>query len=177
MAKKTTHWPADQVERRAVSDLIPYARNPREHSPEQIAQIAASIREWGWTVPVLCAEDGTIIAGHGRVMAAQQLGLPDVPVMVARGWSEAQRRAYVIADNQLTLAGSWDDERLRTELGDLHGEAFAMDLLGFDAAELERLMYEPQEQAAPEDFPEVDEDIPTEHECPKCGYQWSGKEA
>jgi ParB-like chromosome segregation protein Spo0J len=101
-------WPADQVERRPVAALAPYARNARTHSDEQVAQIAASIREWGWTVRVLAAEDGTIIAGHGRVMAAQLLGIAEVPVMVARGWSEAQRRAYVIADNQLALTAGWD---------------------------------------------------------------------
>jgi ParB-like chromosome segregation protein Spo0J len=82
-------WPADKVERRAVKDLIPYARNARSHSPEQISQIAASIREWGWTVPILVDETGGIVAGHCRVLAAQKLGLADVPVMVAAGWSEA----------------------------------------------------------------------------------------
>jgi ParB-like nuclease domain len=86
-------WPADKVERRAVKSLIPYIRNARTHSPEQIAQIAASIREWGWTVPILVDETDGIIAGHGRVLAAQKLGLVDVPVMVAAGWSEAQKRA------------------------------------------------------------------------------------
>src|SRR6187402_172575 len=89
-------WPADAVERRPVAALVPYARNARTHSDEQVAQIAASIREWGWTSPVLVDESGGIIAGHGRVLAAQRLGLPEVPVMVAADWSEAQKRAYVI---------------------------------------------------------------------------------
>src|SRR6478609_2355454 len=113
-------WPADAVERRPVAALVPYARNARTHSPEQVAQIAASIREWGWTVPVLVDEADTIIAGHGRVLAAQSLGIAEIPVMIAAGWSEAQKRAYVIADNQLAITGSgWDPELLRLELGEL----------------------------------------------------------
>ena len=92
-------WPADQVERRALADLAPAARNARLHSDAQIDQIAASIREWGWTMPVLTDDAGSIIAGHGRVQAALRMGLVEVPVMVARGWSEAQKRAYLLADN------------------------------------------------------------------------------
>jgi hypothetical protein len=86
-------WPADKVERRAVAALIPCARNARTHSPEQVDQIAASIREWGWTVPVLVDDEDGIIAGHGRVLAAHKLAIAEVPVMVAAGWSEAQKRA------------------------------------------------------------------------------------
>jgi ParB-like chromosome segregation protein Spo0J len=89
-------WPADQVERRPLAALIPSARNARTHSDAQVAQIAASIREWGWTMPILVDEAGTIIAGHGRVLAAARLDLDEVPVMVARDWSEAQKRAYLI---------------------------------------------------------------------------------
>ena len=94
-------WPADQVERWPLTKLIPYARNARTHSDEQIKQIAASIREWGWTAPVLVDEHGTLIAGHGRVLAAQLLGITDVPTIVARGWTHAQIQAYRLADNQL----------------------------------------------------------------------------
>ncbi len=112
-------WPADAVERRFVSALVPYARNARTHSDAQVAQIAASIREWGWTVPVLVDETGMIIAGHGRVLAAQRLGIDSVPVMVAAGWSEAQKRAYVLADNKLAQNAGWDDDLLGPELGDL----------------------------------------------------------
>ena len=115
-------WPADKVERWAVSRLIPYARNARTHSDAQVAQIAASIREWGWTTPVLVDEAGGLIAGHGRVMAARKLGIAEVPVMVARGWSEAQKRAYVLADNKLALNAGWDEELLRVELADLRGD-------------------------------------------------------
>jgi ParB-like chromosome segregation protein Spo0J len=83
-------WPANKVERRPIATLVPYARNARTHSPEQVDQIAASIREWGWTVPVLVDESGGLIAGHARLLAAQKLGLVDVPVVVAAGWSEAK---------------------------------------------------------------------------------------
>jgi DNA modification methylase len=124
-------WPADRVERWAIRRLIPYARNARTHSPAQVDQIAASIREWGWTNPVLVDEEGTIIAGHGRVLAARKLRIADVPVMVAAGWSEAQKRAYTIADNKLTLNGDWDQELLGLEIGELEVLGFDLDLIGF----------------------------------------------
>jgi ParB-like chromosome segregation protein Spo0J len=133
-------WPADRVERRALASLLPYTRNARTHSDAQVAKIAASIREWGWTVPVLADEDGTIIAGHGRVLAARKLGLAEVPVMVARGWSEAQRRAYALADNRLALDAGWDDDLLRIELGDLRGVGFDLGLTGFDDLEVGNLL-------------------------------------
>jgi DNA modification methylase len=124
-------WPADAVERRSVASLVPYARNARTHSESQVDAIAASIREWGWTSPVLIDEAGMIIAGHGRVMAAQCLGIGDVPVMVATGWSEDQKRAYVLADNQIALGAGWDDDLLRVELGDLASAGFDLSLLAF----------------------------------------------
>ncbi len=127
-----TAWPADHVERRSVESLIPYARNARTHSDEQVAQIAASIKEWGWTSAILIDEDGQIIAGHGRVMAARKLGIEEVPVMIARGWSEAQRRAYVLADNKIALNSGWDDQLLKIELESLKMDDFNMDLLGWD---------------------------------------------
>ena len=133
-------WPADRVERRKVSSLTPYARNSRTHSDEQIAQIAASIREWGWTIPVLVDADGGIIAGHGRILAAQRLGIEDVPCMVAAGWSEEKKRAYVIADNKLALNAGWDDETLRLELSELDGLGFDLSLTGFGGDELQVLL-------------------------------------
>lgn len=125
-------WPADKVERRPVGELEPYARNARLHSEQQVGQIAASIEEFGWTVPVLVDEKGGIIAGHGRVLAAKRLGLTDVPVMVARGWSEAQRRAYVLADNRLAENATWDEALLSSELADLTDLGFDVALIGFD---------------------------------------------
>jgi DNA modification methylase len=155
MKDTAPQWPADRVERRSVASLTPYARNARTHSDEQVAQIAASIREWGWTVPVLVDERGEIIAGHGRVLAAQRLGLADVPCMVAAGWSEAQRRAYVLADNKLTLNGGWNDELLRVELADLQDMGFGLELTGFGEDELGKLLALPNEGLTdPDEVPE-----------------------
>ena len=109
--------PADKVERWPLERLVPYAKNSRTHSDAQVAQIAASIREWGWTTPILVDEAGGIIAGHGRLQAARRLQMAEVPVVVASGWSEAQKRAYVIADNKLALNAGWDNELLALELG------------------------------------------------------------
>lgn len=151
-------WPADAVERRPISTLVPYARNARTHSDEQVAQIAASIREWGWTMPVLVDEAGGIIAGHGRVLAAARLGIEQVPVMIARGWTEAQRRAYVLADNKLALNAGWDEKLLRIEAADLAALGFNLPLIGFSDLELKALSVAPTEgltdpDAAPEPAP------------------------
>lgn len=128
------------IEQIATADLIPYARNSRTHSDEQIGQIAASIREFGWTNPVLIDEVGTIIAGHGRVMAATRMKLETVPCIRLTHLTDAQKRAYVIADNRLALNAGWDDAMLANELSDLHADDFDMALLGFDAEELSRLL-------------------------------------
>jgi len=131
--------PAEKIEKWAIEKLIPYARNARTHSDEQVGQIAASIREWGWTTPVLVDEDGGIIAGHGRTMAAKRLGMCEVPVMVARGWSDAKKRAYVLADNKLALNAGWDDSMLALELKELGETGFDLDLTGFSLNEINAL--------------------------------------
>ena len=164
-------WPADQVERRPIASLVPYARNARLHSDAQIAQIAASIREWGWTIPVLVDEAGALIAGHGRVLAARQLEITEVPTMVARGWSEAKIRAYRVADNKLAELSTWDNELLGLELSDLRDLGATVELTGFDAKSIEDLIAGPK---APGQFEDYDETIETEHTCPKCGFRWSG---
>lgn len=133
-------WPADAVERRSVEKLVPYARNARTHSPTQIDHLARLITAYGWTNPVLIDEDSGIIAGHGRIMAAQQLGILDVPVMVARGWTKAQRRAYVLADNASAAQAGWDDDVLKLELGELSLEGFDLDLTGFREDQLAFLL-------------------------------------
>ena len=148
-------WPADKVERRAVAALIPYARNARTHSPEQVDQIAASIREWGWTVPVLVDEQGGIIAGHGRVLAAHKLAIAEVPVMVAAGWSEAQKRAYVLADNKLALNAGWDNDLLKIELGDLQAFDFDLGLIGFSADEIAGLTFDRSGLTDPDEAPDA----------------------
>lgn len=132
---------------RPISDLVPYANNSRIHSEEQIAQIAASMEEWGWTNPVLVDETGMILAGHGRVLAAAKLGLAEVPIMIARGWSEPQKQAYVIADNKLALNAGWDMAKLAVELGDLGGAGFDLALMGFSPSELASLSNSPEPPA------------------------------
>jgi hypothetical protein len=150
-------WPADQIERRSLASLIPYARNARKHSPRQIAELAGSIREWGWTMPVLIDEDGSIIAGHGRVLAAEQLQIADVPCAIARDWSDAKKRAYRLADNELALHATWNKEMLRIELADLQAQGADLNAIGFadnaklneDVAELPQgLQLEPAREYA-----------------------------
>lgn len=156
MKSPKTAWPADKVERRSVESLVPYARNARTHSDAQVAQIAASISEWGWTTPVLVDETGSIIAGHGRVMAARKLGIAEVPVMVASGWTEAQKRAYVLADNQLALNAGWDTDMLKVELADLDGAGFDVGLIGFSPEELAKLTADKTEGLTdPDEVPET----------------------
>ena len=174
--KKIQAWPADHVERRSVESLIPYARNARTHSDAQVAQLAASIQEWGWTTPVLIDETGSIIAGHGRVMAARKLGIEDVPVMVAAGWSEAQRRAYVLADNKLALNSGWDMDLLKVELQDVGELGFNLDKIGFDVGEMAALFDEPNMNAPDTSSKEIDPDeYLLDHKCPKCGFEFDGE--
>ncbi|MBI3696538.1 MAG: site-specific DNA-methyltransferase [Acidobacteria bacterium] len=147
---QVVYWP--------IEKLIPFARNPRTHSEEQISQIAASIQAFGWTNPILVDPDSVIIAGHVRALAARKLRMTEVPVIVLSGLSEAQRRALVIADNQLALNAGWDEEMLRLELVDLHADDFDLELLGFSDDELAEFLADPgeltdgltDEDAAPE---------------------------
>lgn len=171
------HWPADKVERRKVADLTPYARNSRTHSDEQVAQIAASIKEWGWTVPVLIEPDGGIIAGHGRVMAAQRLGIPEVPCMIADGWSEAQKRAYIIADNKLALNAGWEMDILKAEFQELDGLGFDLNKTGFAAGELTAIFDEPDFVPATEgEQGRLDQLAPKMVDCPHCGQEFDLRE-
>lgn len=158
--------PADKVEKRSIKTLIPYANNSRTHSDEQVAQIAASIKEWGWTTPVLVDTTGQIIAGHGRLLAARKLGMEEVPVMVADDWTEAQKKAYVIADNKLSLNAGWDEAVLKLELQELDGTEFDLSLIGFSEDELALLL--PGEE---ELLPLADEDsVPDVPEDPISKY-------
>ena len=168
MAKRLEMWP--------VKRLVPYERNSRTHSPEQIAQIKASIQEFGFTAPILVDGDDGILAGHGRLEAAKDLGMAEVPVVVLDHLTAAQKRAYVIADNKLALNAGWDVSLLQQEVMALNLEDFDLSLLGWSDDEItgmldpERIDSEP-----PDEFAEVDDDIETEHRCPSCGYEWSGK--
>ncbi|NBX86959.1 MAG: DNA methylase [Bacteroidetes bacterium] len=129
-----------------VADLIPYARNSRTHSDAQVAQIAASIREFGWTNPVLLDGDNGIIAGHGRVMAAQKLGETQVPTIELGHLNPNQKRAYIIADNKLALNAGWDEQMLALEIQDLKDVGYDLELLGFDLNELQSIDDEEEPQ-------------------------------
>lgn len=148
-----------QIEIRSIDAITPYARNSRTHSDEQVAQIAASIREFGWTTPILIDENGSVICGHGRLLAARKLGQAEVEVIVARGWSDAKKRAYVIADNKLALNAGWDMELLALELADLKEFDFDLGLTGFSGEELAKLLPDKTEgNTDPDEIPEVPAD-------------------
>jgi len=158
----TLAFAPDRIEMRPISQLQPYAKNAKLHGADQVAKIAASMAEFGWTVPCLVADDGELIAGHGRVLAATQLGLTEAPVIVLGHLTEAQRRAYRIADNKLTELGTWDEALLSSELNDLLAEDFDLSLIGFDDAELEALLAgggdpEAASGEGEDDIPEVPE--------------------
>ena len=157
----TLSWLADKIERWPTAKLVPYARNARTHSDAQVAQIAASIAEFGFTNPILAGSDGVIVAGHGRLAAAQKLGLEMVPVVVLDHLTPTQSRALVIADNRIAENAGWDDELLRIELEALQDEGFDLDLTGFDADALAELLAgdEPDGEGETDDdaVPEVSE--------------------
>ena len=132
--------PADNHQTLSIDKLIPYAKNSRTHSDAQFAQIAASIQEWGFTTPILIDDQHSVIAGHGRLAAARKLGLTEVQVIVATGWTDAQKRAYVIADNKLAMNAGWDNELLALELGELGDLGFDLELTGFTDDEIKALM-------------------------------------
>jgi ParB-like chromosome segregation protein Spo0J len=120
-----------------------YEGNAKRHPPEQIEQLRASFREFGWTIPLLIRDDGTLIAGHGRLDAAELEGFTEAPVVVARGWTDEQCRAYTLADNRLTELGEWDHDLLRLELGHLEARGYDLALTGFDTADLENALAGP----------------------------------
>jgi len=128
-----------------IEKLIPYARNARTHSAEQVAQVAASIAEFGWTNPILAGANGIVIAGHARLLAARKLGMTEVPVIVLDHLTESQRRALVLADNRLALNAGWDEDMLRVEMAALDEDGFNLELVGFTDDEIENLLREPEE--------------------------------
>ncbi|HQK35893.1 MAG TPA: ParB/Srx family N-terminal domain-containing protein, partial [Spirochaetales bacterium] len=130
----------ERLEKVNIDNLVPYARNARTHSKEQILQLRASLREFGFVNPVIVDKDLNIIAGHGRVLAAKEEGITEVPCVFAEHLTEAQKRAYIIADNRLALNAGWDIEMLSVELSELQGVDFDLSLLGFDDAELNKLL-------------------------------------
>ena len=164
MEKEMQYYLAD------VSELIPYVRNARTHSEAQVSQIAASIREFGFLSPILVAEDNTILAGHGRLAAALKLGLKKVPCVKENHLTETQKRAYIIADNKLSLNAGWDSELLAVELSELEGADFNLDLLGFDEAELSSI-FDADKDVSDDDF-NVEKEL--EEPCfSKTGDMWT----
>ena len=156
----------------ATTDLIPYANNPRTHSDQQVAQVAASIQEFGFNNPILIDEHNSIIAGHGRLAAAQKLGMNTVPTILLEGLSEAQRKAYIIADNKLTENSAWDYELLEIEIDRLKEFDLDLDLTGFEPQELQDILGIDSTQKGEElEFKEVSE-VALKHECPKCGFEF-----
>lgn len=141
----------ERFEKVDIEKLIPYIRNSRTHSKEQITQLRGSLREFGFINPCLIDKDYNVIAGHGRICAAKEEGIAEVPCIFVEHLTEAQKRAYIIADNRLAMNAGWDDEMLSVELSDLQGAKFDLDLLGFDVAELDKLL-NPESDIKEDDF-------------------------
>jgi len=165
-------WPASEIELRDLDTLAPYPRNPRLHGEGQIEQIAASIKRWGFTIPLLIDEAGQLIAGHARLEAAKKLGLKRAPVMTARGWNEDEKRAYVIADNRLAMNSSWDDALLIDELMALKMSDVDLAELGFTESELAEKIGAPDAAefgpASENEQQRLDQKTPIT--CPECGH-------
>ena len=163
------------INNKKVIELIPYVNNARTHSDEQVIQIAASIKEFGFTNPVLIDGENGIIAGHGRLMAAKKLGMEEVPTIELNHLSEAQRKAYILADNKLALNSGWDNDLLAIEFAELNELGFDLDLLGFDDTELSLLDDDEivETQTHESKTKEIDtEDFKMAHQCPKCGFEY-----
>ena len=168
-AHPTRPWPADQRERWPIERLIPYANNARVHTEADLVKIAASIAKWGWTMPVLVDEEGVLIAGHARVGAAAKLGLTSIPVMVARGWSAEEKKAYRLADNQLAARAIWDPDLLRHDLQELDFGGFDLGLIGFEPDQLKTILTGLGSNGLtdPDSVPEAPEQPVT-----RCGDLW-----
>ena len=166
MELKVEMWPMER--------LVPYARNPRRND-EQVEKMAASIREFGFRIPVVAKSDGTVVDGHLRLKAALLLGLSEVPVALADDLTDAQVKAFRIMANKSAEWAAWDNDLLRLELEDLRELDCDLLLTGHELLEIEAILKdaaEPEPPAVPESFPEFDESIRTSHQCPKCGYEW-----
>jgi ParB-like chromosome segregation protein Spo0J len=159
-----------------IEKLVPNPRNPNQHPQSQVALLAKVIAHQGWRSPVVVStRSGFIVAGHGRYEAAKILGAVKVPVDYQDFETESDEWAHLVADNRLAELAEADEAALKGVLGELKAADFDLDLAGFDAAALEGLLADPPQPEAPDEFPEIDEDLPTEFQCPKCSYRWSGK--
>jgi ParB-like chromosome segregation protein Spo0J len=159
-----------------LEKLVPNPRNPNQHPEAQVRLLAKVIAHQGWRSPIVVSKrSGFIVSGHGRYEAAKVLGLTAVPVDFQEFATDADEWAHLVADNRLAELAEVDGAALKEVLGELKAADFDMDLAGFDAEALAGLLAGTPESTAPEDFPEVDEDLPTEYQCPKCQFRWSGK--
>lgn len=161
------------VEQWPIGKPIPYGRNPRRISEDAIAKVAGSIKEFGWRQPIVVDDQGVIVVGHTRLLAARKLGLDEVPVHVATDLTANQIKAYRLADNRVGEESAWNDSLLKLELADLRDMGEDLQVIGFDDNQLEAFLAE-RDDEAPEDFEEFGEDMETEHQCPSCGYRFSG---
>ena len=167
-----------QVQPVKVADLIPYANNARTHSDEQVAQIAASIKEFGWTNPILIDGENGIIAGHGRLAAARKLGMDEVPAIQLDGLSKAQKKALILADNKLALNSGWDESLLAIELADLKETDFDLTVIGFSDDEIKALSADVNfEPGSEDDQGKLDELDPKWISCPHCGKEFDARQA
>ena len=162
-----------EVINKKIEELTPYKNNSRTHSEEQIGQIVSSIKEFGFTNPILIDEDNNIIAGHGRLLGAKNLDMKEVPCIVLKNLTEAQKKAYIIADNKMALNASWNDELLKLELESLKDLDFDLDLTGFNENEIDEILnpvtidWEDVEDLTEETYEEPEKDM---LECPKCHH-------
>jgi len=160
-----------EITQRKTADLIPYVNNARTHSEQQVLQIAASIKEFGFNSPVLVDGENGIIAGHGRVLAAKKLNLDEVPTIELKHLTKTQKKAYILADNRLALNSGWDNDLLALELGELSDDGFDLTLTGFDDFVLDDVEGHISSSESPEEFKEVGE-TELNHKCPKCGFEY-----
>lgn len=159
-----------------LEKVVPNPRNPNQHPQSQVALLAKVIGHQGWRAAIVVStRSGFIVAGHGRYEAAKVLGLATVPVDYQDFATEADEWAHLIADNRLAELAEADESALKALLGELKASDFDMDIAGFDAGSLEGLLSAGEEPEPPDEFPEVDENVPTEFQCPKCSFKWSGK--
>jgi hypothetical protein len=185
------NWAANKIEIKLVDDLIPYDRNPKIHPDTQIDQLANSIREWGWTMPILIDENDQIIAGHGRLFAAKKLEISEVPCTRAEGWTEQQKKAYVIADNKLAENGEWDTNEYFNQLKEMSNDGYDLTLMGvdidmsafnfnpvyepsFDASEIdESKMIKADQSMQSDQSSRLQPQQTTDVICPHCGEEFT----
>lgn len=165
-----------EIEFKSTDELMPYAKNARMHSEEQILQIASSIKEFGFTNPVLVDGNNGIIAGHGRVMAARKLGIESIPTIKLSHLTDKQKKAYIIADNKIALNSSWDEDLLKLELNDLSDDNFDLNLIGFDELELANLFDDGIRDNQESSAKEINtDDYEMNCTCPKCGFEFNNE--